>query len=183
MNTTYLSVGRALSHWENFEAYLAYIFTETIGAQPSKDIAAVRAYGSIISFSSRAEMLKAASEALFFMKPNTGLKDEFDYLMENAIGFSGRRNDIAHGVVGHHPDFYASDEENPSAGYVLLPAEYATKKRILASGGLLNPVKQSPMYYYGSQEIDWIAVRFRALRMLGSNYLKRLHAFLSSSPW
>ncbi len=183
INTTYLSVGRALTHWENFEAYLAYIFTETIGVHPSKDLAASRAYGAIMSFTGRAEIIKAASEALFFVTPNSELEAQFEHMMENAVGFSGRRNDLAHGVVGHHPNYskWIEEGEDPEDGYVLLPAEYATKKRILASGGLLVPVIQSPMYYYSSAEIDRIAIYFRGLRVVAASYLKALHAFLSGS--
>lgn len=180
-DTTYLSVGRALSHWERFEAYLAMIYTETIGVRPGQDIPALRAYGAIISFSGRAEMVEEATKAFFFMRPNPGLHSRFDELVEMARGYSARRNDLAHGVVDYHPAYYATDHEETSRGHVLLPSEYATKKRVLHSVGL-SPVGQIPLYYYGSEHIDGYAIGFRVLRTRAAAYLQLLHLFIASSP-
>jgi hypothetical protein len=174
-------VGRALSHWERFEAYLALIFTETIGLRPTQDICAVRAYGSVMAFSGRADMVQAATEAFFFRQPNPALHVQFDELMEMARGYSGRRNDLAHGVVDYHPEYYATDPEDVSRGHVLLPSEYATKKRVLHSVGL-SPIKQNPLYYYGSEQIDRYAVGFRILRSRAAAYLQFLHLFIFSNP-
>lgn len=180
-NTTYLAVGRALSHWERFEAYLALIFTETIGLRPTQDICAVRAYGSVMSFKARADMIDAATQAFFFMRPNLTLHQQFDELMLMARGYSGRRNDLAHGVVDYHPEYYATDPEDASRGHVLLPSENATKTRVLHSVGF-SPVKQNPLYYYSSEQIDRYAVGFRVLRTRAAAYLQLLHLFIFSSP-
>jgi len=82
--------------------------------------------------------------------------------------------------VGPFPVVFAGliGSSAPTLGHVLLPSEYATKKRKLTSGGLLAPVVQAPMYYYSSAEIDLLAVKFRAMRMYGAQYLDSLKAFL-----
>src|SRR5205085_1041102 len=65
----YFSVGKALSNWELVEQQLGEMFSMFIqspvsGATPLGE-PAIRAYGSVVSFSSRADMLEAAARGFF----------------------------------------------------------------------------------------------------------------------
>jgi hypothetical protein len=147
-----------------------------------QELPALRAYGSVISFSGRAEMISAATLTMFFVRPNPALQKEAKDLLDKAIGFSGRRNDIAHGYVDHHPAYY-SKTMDAALGFVLFPSEFATKKRRLATGGLIIPTYQTPLYYYNSEEILVFTLHFRKLAVDARNYLLALRKFLKEAPW
>jgi hypothetical protein len=159
-DTTFAAIGRALSAWEALEGALGHIFAATLGVPWYSEMPTLRAYGAVASFSGRADMLNAAIEASFFGKTAVAdrmVKAGLERLIERAIGFSGRRNDIAHGVVGEHPHYYSGTgalfSGPQTLGFVLLPSYFATGKRKLAVGGLITPVVQAPVYYYSSREM------------------------------
>jgi hypothetical protein len=141
----YETIGRSLTDWEFVEEALARIFAALVGtvAYPRAG-PAVRAYGSIIGFKARADMIRAAGETFFQSANAPQFQVEFDDLMTECLQWSNRRNDIAHGRVW------------PSAeiGHLLFPALYATKK--------YRPA-QTPAYSYSSKEIKRAALGFQDL--------------------
>ena len=125
---TYKAVGKALTNCEHIEVALADIFTIAVGAPETglPSAPSTRAYGSILAFNSRLEMVWAAVET--FLNPIHGEIDVlanfrantltiFDQLTDEIGCFAARRNEIAHGqVFGTSPNFYTpftSQPENP----------------------------------------------------------------------
>jgi hypothetical protein len=103
----YESVGQALSRWEEFEAELAALFTAFIGPT-FNTTPAQRAYGAIIAFDGRLNMVIAAAEAYFAHYPKgyekrvKVLERVFDDIVGQARSLSMHRNRIAHGSVGEY---------------------------------------------------------------------------------
>jgi hypothetical protein len=147
-NALYIAVGAALSTWELVEEGLAEIFALFIGAPEAGPTSghqpAIRAYGSVISFRSRVEMVSAAAQAFFHREPNSEIQKQFGRLMEESNGYAGRRNDIAHGRVQYvaGKDFY------------LFPGLYNSSK---------NPVGRDAIYAYNDTQILQYCEAFRIL--------------------
>jgi hypothetical protein len=147
-NALYIAVGAALSTWELVEEGLAEIFALFIGAPEAGPASghqpAIRAYGSVVSFKARVEMVSAASQAFFHREPDSTLHKQFGRLMEEANGYAGRRNDIAHGRVQYVPekDFY------------LFPGLYNSSK---------NPVGRDAVYAYSDNQVHQYCEGFRIL--------------------
>jgi hypothetical protein len=62
------SIGRALTEWENVENSCAELFAAFVLDNPyrnSLQAPAIRAYGSVISFKGRCDMLRAAATSYF----------------------------------------------------------------------------------------------------------------------
>lgn len=136
----YTSVGRALSAWEHFESLLAHLFSHLIGLD-TDSLAARRAYGCVVSFSGRADMLTAAAEAYFDEHPDDEAERKLADLLKTAKRASGRRNDIAHGCALVFPRSFAK----PAIGYCLVPGAYNTNR---------NNIDHEPSYAYTCKEID-----------------------------
>jgi hypothetical protein len=66
------SVGRALSSWELFECRLSRIFSGLTG-RINGTSPAMRAYGAVLTFRGRADMIEAASEVYFLENPHQAL--------------------------------------------------------------------------------------------------------------
>ena len=156
---TYAAVGRALSEWERYESVLGFLFGNLVLPGAPVLLAATRSYSAVRTFEGRAEMLRAASEAFFFYygtEMADTLQDKFKDVLRNAVQFSQRRNDIAHGVVDHYrpppptvPPMSSPDE------YALFPA-YATFKE--------RDPQNVPTYCYASAELDYYRTQFYSLR-------------------
>jgi hypothetical protein len=138
------AVGKALTNWEFVEEALARIFAALVGtvAYPRAG-PAVRAYGSIISFRSRVEMIEWAGDAFFSLPPPSQFQSDLYPLMTECKDWSQRRNDIAHGRVWPSPDL---------GGYLLFPSLYNTKKQKLF---------QPPAFCYSSKGSTSCRRRFR----------------------
>jgi len=118
----FVSVGRALSAWENLEAALGDFFAFIVGAGFGLTDPALRAYGSVSSFANRATMLEEAAAAYFHDNPNSHFKERFRQVITvECRGFSGRRNQIAHGRV------QGAFNKSGGIGMYLMPSLYATK--------------------------------------------------------
>jgi hypothetical protein len=120
-NTLFASVGRALSRWEELEEDLADLFSGIVGSMQrvhDSTNPACRAYGSIPTFSVRADMLIAAADAFFANCNQPELKIALQSLVKECRGFAARRNDIAHG----------SYRQISEVGYVIEPAYYNIRK-------------------------------------------------------
>lgn len=177
----YLSVGRALSEWEGMEHHFAWIFGFYCGGR--EPFAARRAYGSVISFSGRSEMLRRASEAYFHSRPGHQMQDRFDKILDRAGKFSPRRNEIAHGVVTAIYEGTNVTAVNfwTDQRYLLLPTEYATNKNVLRP--FKGRPETEPRYVYSSVEIDGYGKEFTAMRnQLFSLMIDWESAFPGQSP-
>jgi len=130
----YTAVGASLSQWERTEESLAEIFSFFVGGDLLDMSPAIRAYGSVVSFSSRADMLDAAATAYFYRKPNTDVERQFGALLKQCRQFSGRRNDIAHGRV----------HAIPKLGCFLLPGLFNSRK---------IKIDGDPAYFWAIREI------------------------------
>jgi hypothetical protein len=153
---TFCAVGKALSQWEWFEGNLSLAFSYLIGSGYG-NLAALRAYGSILGFQSRAGMIERAAEVYFKYNKIADLQSAIEQLLiKSRDRLSARRNDIAHGIVQPYANAVAGHN-----GYVLYPAYYATKKRKLPDDGALHDVK--PTFIYSSIEIENFGKQFSEL--------------------
>jgi hypothetical protein len=102
-NEIFKSVGRALTEWENVENSCARLFAIFVSAhqQRAYHAPAVRAYGSIVGFTSRGTMLRLAAKAYFDRRKDKKsiFAEEFKTLMDECSEYAARRNEIAHGSV------------------------------------------------------------------------------------
>lgn len=149
---------------------MANLFAGFMGAH-SNSLPATRAYGSVLTFRGRADMVDAASEAYFLENKNVDLEKEVDTILVEARGFAARRNEIAHGIVknvqvGSKPPLAAKLQVPvmKSIGFAVVPSNYATNKVDLTGGHtLLTPVVPRPKYTYSSKEIYELSEKFDAL--------------------
>lgn len=155
---TFRSIGAALSQWEYFEGNLSLCFSYLIGSGYG-NMAALRSYGSVESFRGRAFMIRTAAEVYFKTTANDRLHADLTSLLNLASNhLSGKRNEIAHGIV--NPYYKIVDGGSCHEGFVLYPAYYATRKLKLAD---VLPLTAEPNYVYSSVEIDKIATFFQQL--------------------
>jgi hypothetical protein len=136
INITYASIGRALSKWEEFEEQLSYAFAIFCGGADESTEPAQRAYGSVIAFRGRSDIIRSAAEAYFHLNPNEELLKEFNAIMVRAERLAARRNEIAHGIVKGMP--LTGEPKFP--GWGLRPSEYASNKNV--------PLWKSEIFYY-----------------------------------
>ncbi len=157
---TFAAVGNALSQWEWLEGNLALLYSALVGSGQDEGFAAMRSYGSIVSFQSRCKMLEAASEIYFAILPDSILQEALDEHLKNAERLSARRNEIAHGIV----QLYVADVEEAKlmSSYALVPAYYATRKRRFAAKDLGLQLTTAT-YIYSSVEINNFAGAFASL--------------------
>ncbi|MHB8268236.1 hypothetical protein [Bradyrhizobium sp.] len=187
----YLAVGKALTAWEGIEIRLSEMYLLFIGRYYSNPkeyrqpvIAALRAYGSITNFTTRAEMVESAADSFFHSRSSffplrraiedklialeKALEDEFKSLMTETRNFVARRNDIAHGVV-HGPK-----------GYFLSPPDYNTRKYPRSRDGKLRTIFDTATYHYTSDDIDYYRQHFVGLQVKIAEFIKRGVILLSN---
>lgn len=189
-DTLYRAVGFALSKWGRLEDTMAHIFASLISGDP---LPASRAYGAVLTFKGRMEMTQAAAKAFFFLYPRKDDDEGEDIekylaqLISEALRFSARRNEIAHGVSQKNQEWSAlpglfgstihgtwfrpiRDPKKPT-GFVLCPLDHATSKTELKKGGtILFPVAYVPDYVYSSAEVLAFAEHFERLNEWASNF-------------
>lgn len=163
-DSVFLEVGRALSAWEAVEGNLAYIFA-TLVAPRGSQLAALRAYGSVLTGRGRVEMILAAAAALFFGQEEAKEYAALRNLLEEAAGFAGRRNEIAHGIVGRY-DVGRLVSRRATPSYVLGPPQYATKKTTLKPRrSRAEVVHHAPRYAYSDAQLDALRRQFARLEL------------------
>ena len=153
MDTLYASVGRALSQWERFEGHLALLFSAFVTGMET-DIAR-RAYCAVRTFEGRAEMLRAASEAYFHTFPDTALQPQSIEVLNQAICYSPRRNDIAHGVLDHWQPYPPQLPRELTKAWALYPSAANFRGR--------NFIQNAPAYCYTSAEVEYFYEKFNDL--------------------
>jgi hypothetical protein len=92
--TTYAGVGIVLSAWEEIELSLSQFYSFMVGRPYHID--AMREYGRGTIFRERMKILVDETHIRLCCQTQEG---EFDKIAEECIGFSNRRNDVAHGIV------------------------------------------------------------------------------------
>jgi hypothetical protein len=162
-DTLYKAVGKALTSWELVEEVMARLFalfTSTTHQYPHS-APAIRAYGSVISFKGRSDMVKEAGKCFFHGYQNDRacpIESDFQPFLTECNGWAGRRNDVAHGRVGQLPN-----------GYFLVPGLYNTKKQ---------PLGEDAAYCYNSGQLATFAVAFEDLYDRVSEYATQLDGWL-----
>jgi hypothetical protein len=120
-------------------------------------LASVRAYGAVASFTQRSAMVANAAEAYFHRRVGDPIQGKLDTLMSIAGHLSGRRNEIAHGVVT--PYF---GRGMPPRGFALHASGYLARKTDLIGAPKYNLL--TPKYIYTSKEILAFSAAFAELR-------------------
>ena len=92
----FAAMGRALNAWEEVEIASAHLYAAFI-AGDRFDSKANHAYGAETNFNQRSAGLQRAADKYFIEQPSQPIEGEFCRLMRIIIGYSARRNDIAHG--------------------------------------------------------------------------------------
>lgn len=157
----YAAVGKALSSWDGVESVLAEIFSLFLGTpyfgNPLQE-PGIRAYGSVVSFNGRAEMLDAAARAYFHNKKTATaeLEMRFRGLLNECRQFAGRRNDIAHGrvesLLGAEYDWWPQKDIDHC--WLFLPGLLATKRYSL---------NHEPLFIYTVAELTYFMDQFDKL--------------------
>ncbi len=171
-STTYEAVGRALTAWEGFEECLAIVFAALVVS--SLEVPIERAYGSVIAFKARLEMVVAAAEAHFKFYPNKELRACLRAFLRRAADYGARRNEIAHGMVGR-----LRTHLSRSSGYGVIPPRYNTGKFALrrvdvVRAGLNDRIKVQrqigrPKYAYTSIEIMGLVASFEEMGQIAAH--------------
>ncbi len=150
---TYKWVGKCLTEWEWLEYTLGHLYSEFIGRRAEID--AIKEYGEPRIFADRISCLAKSAGRFFIRHQNQSIEGKFYDLLKAIIGFSDRRNEIAHGIVTKI-DFRLSSQDSSMkiAGYVLIPTLY-TKRKL--------DVRNLPKYIYTANELTVLAARFGGL--------------------
>ena len=151
-------MGKALNVWEHMESHLGKVFSFLCGGDVLNE-GAVRAYGLVVSSTTRIEMLREAYTCF----PNKDLITAYEFpRLLNTIGkFGARRNEIAHGMVTQY-----TENQQPQ-GHFLVPARYNSRKNL---GWLERREREAyegawvlGNYAYNSNQIDYYRSHFEQL--------------------
>jgi hypothetical protein len=159
----YIAIGQAMSAWEFIEFDLSEMFAIFTGSGRTNKRGqdpAVRAYGTVVSYRGRSELLNAAAKAFFKRNGRTRLERPFKNILKKCNGWADRRNDVAHGVVLKVPTL--------TKGYCLYPSPYNARKYSLdeAKGA----------FRYRASQIRKFVTAFRKLRRQTGKLVDRLDA-------
>jgi hypothetical protein len=157
----FTAVGQIMSAWEFIEFDLSEMFEIfTGGRASSKGMSpALRAYGTIINFRSRKEMLSAAAKVFFKANPRTRLERPFKSALKKCNGWADRRNEVAHGIVL---------KLSGAKGYLLYPSPYNSRK---------YPIDQpKAIFQYRASQIRKFTTALAKLRRQTRNLVTRLDA-------
>jgi hypothetical protein len=174
---TFAAVGRVLTEWETVEFVLGTLYSLFRGDQILKLVLEYGALGEV--FSRRYPRLKAESDSYFARYPNQSLERQFHKLLELAIGYSGRRIDVAHGfvfAVQQTSYFKIRLGQFPphTNQWLLVPPAYALKKNIGTD---------RPLYAYSSTELNALAKNLNELTTDLQNFRHVLQGDMPSEDW
>ncbi len=94
---TLAGVGAVMSAWESVEFEFARLYC--IFARDEPDGERIREYGTPNIAKLRIENLARFAEQFFIRWQNQAAEGEFRVLVKAALGFTSRRNDVAHAIV------------------------------------------------------------------------------------
>lgn len=189
----YLAVGQALSKWERLEGEMAHLYSQFLsrGEAPYFNIPAVRAFGTLNSPATKADMIAAAAEAYFHwlafderinaneivMRELKAVETELRNIIKTYRGWMSRRNDIAHGYVAQTGPW-----DDGTVTHLLYPSECSTNKWCIVVG--------EPAYAYEAKHIDSFGSAFEALEAAIkelcdrlSDFDKKVRTLLPRYPW
>jgi hypothetical protein len=165
-------IGRALTEWSKVEALCAELFATLLSSRLKKSLFGppIRAWGAVIGFGARCEMLREAGEAYFHRrkKKRAELEGRFKALIQECFGFAARRNDIAHGEVVRVET--TKRGKTIHKGYLLLPPFHNPKKYGL---------DEMTAYAYASSQIIYFRQEFTKLQLRIAGMIQSLHG----DPW
>jgi hypothetical protein len=162
----FVAVGGALSSWQFVEDVIASIFEVLVAGTQGRWTyvnsmsPAERAYGSVVSFDGRAGMVEAAAEAFFYVNHHHIYEARLKDLLKTCRGWSGRRNEVAHGRIAGSPISL-----NLCA---LWPSEFSSRKRT---------IDHRAAFVYNSAQIKEFDRQFLDLHMELLNFLGEFRAW------
>lgn len=163
----YMRIGRALTSYEIVEEEFARLFADLVH---SNSEAAFRAYGCIMSPTTKREMLENAAEIYFFHSVGHSISydDElktFRGLMSHYQQAAARRNEIAHGTV---IAFMLSGPTSRDFHHFLVPTMYSARRTYAAT--TYQYIHTDDMtcyrrakYQYVAANVEHFQTRFRQL--------------------
>lgn len=163
-----IRIGQAITAWEMLEYFLSSIFKDIVTCGLCWPGSAERAYGTVISFAGRSEMLAAAIDASLLFKKDSDLKRALNELTNKSKGYSGRRNQIAHGSLVHWT------ESGRELGYFWMPPSYSAVQHRYKEMEL--PVPKSR---FGLIELDFYIAEFQKLRVEAMELTRLLSGHLA----
>lgn len=121
------AVGYALTQWELIDEFLAMTFGSLVQSRGSS---AEAAYGMISAFGQRCGMIRAAAKKS--LPRGSRLLIELNAVLADLENLSGKRNNIAHGIISRNMVGGGGDKRprNKLVGYFLTPPRYNTKKAL-----------------------------------------------------
>jgi len=162
---TYEWLGRVLCRWELIEFTLARLYSLFVD-DPDGSLA-LREFGEGRTVPDRDKLLRSAAEKWFAQKGTTQKTEgRFDKFMQEYVGFSDRRNEVAHGIV--HPvsgmNFFLMRTTRPHyrVQYAVIPA-YHIAKRYHPNG--------VPKYMYTLPELSTLYERLTDLQFAMFEFL------------
>jgi hypothetical protein len=139
--TLYEAIGRALMAWEEVEGAFAHLYSTFLTGWPF-DVGANHQYGEPLNFVHRVDGLRVIGCRYFYKHPSQALEGEFDVILRFALGWSGRRNDVAHGRA--RPSSWIIESETQGLErYCVIPPHFRAAKF----------TEERPAYVLSSREI------------------------------
>ena len=158
-DTLHLARGNALNEWEMTENNLARLFCSILRAREFAICS--KAYGAIAASKVRSDMIESAMEAHFLIWPSEPLAEKFKALNNKVGQFAGRRNEIAHSIIG---DYRGPNGRRKAETYYLIPPPYMTGKRKLTRVKSRSSFHSTAGFAYNADDVDFYAREFLYLR-------------------
>jgi hypothetical protein len=167
---TYYGVGVVISGWESIEFEFARLYSVFKGLGP-KNGDAIQEYGTGRIFRERADALSTLSERYFTKNCNQAHEAEYAKLLVAAVGFSARRNEVAHGIVINVAGIAYFKMRMPlldpnKVQTVVIPPYYTI--RFHDPGGF-------PSYAYNKLQLEGLAVKLREVEIAIRQFRESLH--------
>lgn len=165
------AVGYALTNWELAEEQMQTLFLVLSEVNsPASYLTVKRAYGSIISNSSRRTAIESVAEVYCGEHwENPVVKKPFDDVIQNIGKASKRRDDIAHGKVVRYTTI--SSGVRIERGVFLFPPDYNSerthaflKQQAWVPGKDMWPSSHQGKFHFTDSEIEEYAKRFLSLK-------------------
>jgi hypothetical protein len=169
--------GRALNQWEEFEVSFSYLFYVLIRAREFAILS--RAYGSIITFRGKSDLVFAALETQFAIRPDAILERRCkDFKI--AVGkYAARRNEIAHGIT---MPFNVEKDGAIVPGVLLYPSVLAINKRHLVAITSRNQFVTEAKYGYNAEGIMHYSDKFEDLKLTTNEIIELVAASHKKKP-
>jgi hypothetical protein len=166
-NALFAEIGKALTEWEQVDAACAELFAVFVSVARSSihHDPAIRAYGTVVSYRGRCEMLRAAADAYFHhrKKKRAAFEKRLHSLINECQAFSDRRNEIVHGHVSVAFDMRGGGSRN--IGHYLLPSQYNPRK---------FKIKSFASYAYTTKEVIHFRQEFTKLHFKIAAFRKEI---------